>query len=224
MRYTWLLWDAFAVLILVLMVGGCARKGLIRTLVSLFGYLLAGIAAGILSTPVAKFLYDNLVKDILKMLITQQIDAKMTEGVAAIGELLSGVPESLLRMIQGQDLSQLLFDGDTSAFAEKIVQEALQEPVLAILRSLCFFLLFSVALMIVRHFSRMLTGLYRIPVLGSVNTFLGGVVGALEGLFIIFLISVAMKAVIIFTGGELGWLNESVLDATYIFRFFYSFG
>jgi hypothetical protein len=77
-------------------------------------------------------------------------------------------------------------------------------------------------LVVTRCVARLFTGIYRIPVIGAVNTFLGGVVGVLQAVLFLALGSLALRLVISLSGGELVWLNAQVMDETYIWRVFYS--
>ena len=96
-------------------------------------------------------------------------------------------------------------------------------PVLYILlQGLLFLLLFAACMVLVHCLAKVLRGVERLPVIGTVNGLLGGVMGALEALVVLFVAAVAVRLLLDATGG-FSWLNASIIDETYLFRHFYYF-
>ena len=220
-QYTWLFWDVGAVLILVYLVYQAAARGLVRTVISFLGYFIAAGAAGIFSAPVAHWLYNRFVRDMLVTMLQGRVEGLLAQGTQAMGSLAELLPAALRLIALPEGGVQMpAASTDSAQLVQEMIHSLLERPVISILRALSFFVLFSVILFVVRRIAKLFTGLHRVPVIGTVNTFLGGVIGALQGIVALYLLAVAVNLVIVLTGNRLGWLNASVMEATYLLRFF----
>lgn len=90
-----------------------------------------------------------------------------------------------------------------------------------IIRSIVFALIFaivSVAIGIAANTSKLLE---KIPVIGKVNSLLGGIAGACQGLVIVFMVCLATRLAVSLCGGNAILFNQSVIDSTFLFKIFY---
>jgi uncharacterized membrane protein required for colicin V production len=222
-NYFWLLWDIAAAVIIFLCIRHCARQGLVRTVISFLAYFIAAAAARIFSPTVAELLYDHVVKDAMTLFVSRELGDTLASGQELVAQVLESIPAILRQYAPA--LAELEEAGyaslETSQLAQSLVETALKDPVMMMLSGLAFLLIFALALIITRLIARMFTNLYKVPVIGPINTFFGGVVGALQAVLFLVLGSLALRLVISLTGGELLWLNDRVMDATYIWRVFY---
>lgn len=221
-EYIWIVWDLAAVAILVYFIGAGASRGLVRTVVSLAGYVAALVVARLGSPILAQFLYDHVVHDAIRIVLEGRLEELLAGGAAA-GELVEAIPEGL-RRIMGDGVSGIAGDAartEAGRLIEAIIDEALREPVLAILQGFLFLLLFTLTLLVVRRVSRLFGGINRIPLVGTFNTLLGGVLGVAQAALALAILSLALQLIILFTGGWF-WLNPQVMDDTFILRVFYS--
>lgn len=222
--YVWLLWDLAAVVLIIASIHSCARRGLIRTLLSFLGYFIAAFVAKELSPQVAGFLYGNVVEEALVRAADREMGALLTAGKDMAVAALESFPRLLRQYLP---LPVELEMGPYAAMeqrelVEALVDAALREPVLLMLQSVAFFAVFSVVLMVVRLLSRFFNGVNRLPLIGPLNSFLGGVVGLLQAVVFLLVGAFALELVIMFTGDSLFWLNRTVMDQTYIWRVFYT--
>jgi uncharacterized membrane protein required for colicin V production len=223
-NYFWLLWDCVAAIIIFLCIRHCARQGLVRTILSLLAYFIAAAAARILSPLAAQFLYDHFVKDAMILFVGQELGDALASGQELVGQVLESLPAILrqyapaLADLEGIGYASL----ETTQLVDSLVDTVLKDPVMMLLRGLAFLLIFGLALIATLLIARLFTGLYKVPVIGTINTFFGGVVGALQAVLFLVLGSLALRLAISLTGGELIWLNARVMDETYIWRVFYS--
>jgi uncharacterized membrane protein required for colicin V production len=222
-NYFWLLWDIVAAVIIFLCIRHCARQGLVRTLLSLLAYFIAAAAARVLSPLAAEFLYDYVVKDAMILFVSRELGDTLASGQELVGQVLESFPV-ILRQYAPQ-LAELEGIGyasmEAAQLVDSLVEAVLKDPVMMILQSLLFLLIFTLVLLVTHGVARLFTGIYRIPVIGAINTFLGGVVGVLQAVLFLVIGSLALRLVISLSGGELLWLNDRVIDATYIWRVFY---
>lgn len=225
LAYAWIIWDLLAVGVLVYFVNRCATDGLARTLVRFLGFVIAAVLAGTLSPWLTDILYRYVVRDVLELVLTHQIESVIAEGATAAAGVADLIPRAFLRIMQdsGQELVGHFYDGDAGTLAAVLVDGALKDPVLTIVRGISFFILFSLALFLVRRLSYLFSGINHLPLVGTLNTFLGGVVGVFEGVLVLYLSAVLLQVVMLASGNTITWLNERMLDATLFYRIFFSF-
>lgn len=223
LTWTWLIWDVFCLLLLGLLIWECARKGFLRKIMSFLGALLSAVAAGFFSAPVAAWLYGAVVRDAIAAVVSRRVAEVVEEGLAAGGDWLSSVPGWMLGMVpEGTALPQApQAVAEVAPIVEQLIDSALAEPVLMLLRGLCFFFLFAVFMVLARYLARLLGFVNNIPLVGSLNTVLGGVLGIGEALVVLYLLAVIAQLYIASSGGGNDYINPRVLSDGYLFSFFY---
>lgn len=224
-QYIWVLWDLAAVAVLALLVWGGAARGFVRTVIRVAGYAGALVVAKIGSPVLAQALYEHVVRDALRVVLTGRLEDLVAGGGVQAGEIVEQIPGGLRRIMTadaGAIANKALEAADTE-IVEMLIDAALREPVLSILQGIIFLLLFTVVMMLVRNLTYWTGGVNRLPLLGTANMLLGGVVGVLQGALALVVVALSAQLLILFTGGGYFWMNPSVIDDTYIFRVFYNF-
>jgi uncharacterized membrane protein required for colicin V production len=214
--YIWLLWDILAVVIFALFAFVGAERGLVRTLISFGGYIIAALLADLLSPILSVALYEGVVKDAIRLVILDRMGDSS-------GNVASAIPEGLARLMKDGSTADIgsALGPEVNGIVEELIDAALREPVISILNSLCFILIFTVALLLTRHLSRLFRGMYRVPLLGTADTLFGGLAGIFEAAVVLVVVSLVFRVLIGVSGGW-DWLNDGVMDDTYIWRIFWN--
>ena len=63
----------------------------------------------------------------------------------------------------------------------------------------------------------------KIPLVGGLNQFLGGVFGLLQGVLSLFVIVIVVHLIVSATGNSLIFLNEMTISKSYVFSYVYNF-
>jgi uncharacterized membrane protein required for colicin V production len=220
MGYTWLIFDLIALVLIILMIRYSASRGFLRTVLGFLGAVLSAVAANALSLPAARFLYNAIVRDILRAVISRRVESAFEEGLPG-GDWLSALPDWAARMLPpGAEAAAPDITGNIMPIIEQLLDSMLAEPVTTLLRGACFFVFFAVFMRTVRYIAK-LTGLIdRIPMVGSFNTWLGGILGVGQALIILYLLALVTNVYITATGGG-EYINAENLSDGYIFGFFY---
>lgn len=206
----------------------CARKGFVGTVVGFAGYAVALFGARQLSGPASVYAYDNFAHSY----IAGQIETRLLElgldqqllDFQGIGQLMGSMPKWMTFAFSSAGLNPDALDIPQSGdVAEQLADMIFKAPVLAVINSLFFFIFFSVLVYFVRRASGALRGVNRLPLVGTVNCALGGLIGVLEWAIFAYIAALLLKLVIEFTGGSLAWLNYGVFRDTYIIRIFFDF-
>jgi len=220
MNFDWIIVDLIALAIIILVVAIAAWRGFFRTAVGLLGVIFAALAAAALATPAAKFLYAAVVRDLLRVTISRRIESTFAEGVPG-ANWFSALPGWAFRLMPPQagaeppDIS-----GNIMAVVEQLIDSTLGPPILLLLRGASFFVLFAVFMLLSFFLSRLTWVINRIPMVGPLNVWLGGVLGVGQALIILWLLALLAQIYIAITGGG-RYINADTLSDGYLFGVFY---
>ena len=223
MQSTWLIWDLAALIVIVLCVCVGAKKGFVRMVISFFSYILAAIVANILSTPAAKWIYENIVGDFVKGVLTGSLRQAMVRH-GTIEEFIEHVPLWLripVSHVPEESMTQIDFSQNAAIVIDVFVDTALGDTIIWLLSCFVFLVLFALLSFIINQIAKMFTFVDRIPLVGTLNTVLGGCAGGAEAVIILLAVAVLAHLIIVFSGGVLSWVNPEIMDKSFLFRFFY---
>ncbi len=71
-----------------------------------------------------------------------------------------------------------------------------------------------------RTVARCFTGLRHVPIVGPLNSVLGGCVGAIEGVLYLYLIVAVVSLILALSGDSIPYLNRQTLENTWFLRLF----
>lgn len=225
----WILWDLLALFIIVWNIYRCAKKGFLRTVVAVICYAAAAILAKVLSPAIAVWLYNNYIGEIVRGVVFESVEQSLQQGANAAGNLIVALP-GWLQMAAGPylpdknvEIPAIQLDNTTKQIIGGVVDSALIQPITWLMTAVLFLFLFSLMAVLVRMIARLFDGINKLPVVGTVNTILGGIIGVLQGAVVLLVVSAVLNLLIFFTSNTLWWMNESVLDSTYILWAFQRF-
>jgi len=232
MSVTVLVLEGIVAVVFLIAVVTCYKRGLLSSIISLFGYVIACIGAYIGSKALAEtvyrlFIHERLILKVKEALVNAVPGALVEDYTAAAefsGEKLLGVlPESLRKFAakwaEGFSLSEHL-SGDLMSTSEGIVETAIYPVILMLLEAMLFFLLFIALLIVVKIAVKFFTVTNKIPVIGGINALLGAVVGAVEAVVIMLLLTTFLKTLFA-AGMEISFLTEADIEKTTLFSAFY---
>ena len=84
--------------------------------------------------------------------------------------------------------------------------------------------LFTVLMLLVNTIAGLLKSVNFLPVIGSLNEILGGVLGAAQGLLYVFVFASLLWFIVSATGDGMGIISNSEIEKTFLFRWFYLAG
>lgn len=221
----WILWDLGAIILLVYCIHSGAKKGFLRSALSALAYVIAAITASILSPKIAEWGYLSFVQQRLHQAVTQAVDSAFAGGAQSITDVVQSLPSWLQGFVSpyvagGQSVSAELEESAKSSIL-LAVEAAVREPVTWLINMLVFIILFLLVAFAVRQISKLFRGVNRIPLLGTANMFLGGVLGVVQSAALLLLISVILSFLVTVTAGQYWWLTDQVLRSTYILGVIY---
>lgn len=219
--YIWIFWDLLAVGIFFHCVRKCARNGFVSTIIGFLIYIVAAYVAAKTYLLLADFIYENVVRDAVQHVLVRSFD-DMINGIGSAQNPFQAIPAAL-RILIGFKSGEVasITSTDASDMAGQVIDMALKNPMTSILHGAGFLLIFTLVAYVMRYIARLFTGINRVPVIGTLNTVAGGIVGVLEGLLKLFISGFILRILISVSGEVWWWLNSGVIQNTYIWRLFY---
>ena len=217
--------NIFDILLLVLLAVVTLRymqKGFLAGLIQFLGNLLGLVGAALLSPRVADWIFATFFKGGLTTQIQTTISQQGTVDLAALVDKYAGFLPDAMEQSLVQSATDLM-NSDAPDLAHSLVTELIQPLVTPLITVVVFFVCFAVCKMLVSFLAAVLTNLNRVPLVGSVNQFFGFFMGLLAGAMDVFLVVCGVWAVVVITGNNLSWLNQTVLQDSVAFSLFSSF-
>lgn len=222
-----LILDLVTLVVLYIFVRIGSKHGFARTAIRFVGFFAAVALASLISSAAVDYLYDGMLRrqliDVIDQSVREMSDPSLI--TAQISSAIDGMPTlftNVLRFDAG-DLSARLSTvvGESAETVAMTVVDGFVGPVVtALIKGFAFFVTFIVALFIVQLLSRVFGLVNDIPVLGPVNTFLGGIIGGLNGVLCLCVFMAAVSLLNAATNNGLPWLTVDNISATYLLKLF----
>lgn len=274
-------------LLIIALIIGCAvagsRKGAVRMLITLVGYVLAVMAAVFVSNVASEYVYDNLVKPSVISVLESKAASLEEEYLSSdkINQIFeeNGVDltdEQLSAFKDNSELYRDLLDNDkiseglnnlfkeyceslTTAFdgivPEEIIKEAeryleennmetermltlitrekesmikiieneiIRPVMMKTVKLVLFGITFAVVMIIVSVVSYIAKVIRKIPVVNSADSFLGIMLGLIQGMLYTAVINFGVNVFIKFTSDANEFLNTTIISETYVFGLLYN--
>ena len=226
--------DLILVGIIALCVKKGAKDGFAKTLVGFFAFAIAIVLAGVLCAPAANLVYDKA----LKTPIEETVYGAVTENF--VGGELSGTADEITQFInEGIDkLPALIKDltgieekkdavlatvnelksADVREITDEIVAKYVGPVIIRILSIFVFIILFVVLLIVCKLLSKGLKLVNKLPLIGKLNAFLGGVLGVLQGAIIALIVAWVLVAVTSDGGSLFGFIKAEVIESSLLLK------
>lgn len=215
---------AVAACVVIAVVAG-VKRGFIKSVIGLVGLIAAVVLAAMLTGPLAQTIYVSAFEAPLTEAVEAAV-ANATENVAStLTEQVENVTAGLPEVLQALLLTDTSF-GETAG--EAVPSEQLTAVFMEILEPLCvtavqivvFLLLFILLLIAVKLLGGVVDKVFSsLPVIKQANGLLGGVVGAAQGLLLVFVLCFALELYMTFAGAE-AFITREQLSQTFLVKHF----
>lgn len=225
------IYDIIAVIIGLIIIFNAFHSGFLRSVVLAAGYLCSIVAAVFFSKMITAFLYKSFFRgwviDYLEKLFSDissslPIDEMTSKAISQLPDFLTGVA---VAFFHGEDKMSGIISGGIDNLSDTlpaVIADNIIAPIIYLLvQSLLCILLFIICVWIVKTIAKIFKNFYAIPVLGSINCFLGGVLGILQAGIVLYLIGVALFAIFSLGWGTDLFFNDATVRQGYLFKYFY---
>lgn len=214
-----IVFDLVMLALLLVVAFAYARRGFAAGLVQFVGNLASLIGALMLSHQASPLLFEKFFQNGFVTSIQNTLTAEGTVNIQSTIEKYAGfLPESIKESLTASAAG--LLDSGAPDMAVKLVDEVIAPLLTPIIAIVLFFVAFALCRLLVGLLVAVLTNVNRIPVMGSVNRFFGFLMGLLAGVVDLYLVLCAVWAVIVITGGSIGFLNDQALAGSITYSLF----
>lgn len=199
------------------------KKGFAKIALNLVATVLSYIAAYVLGRPTAEFLYDKVIRTMIENSLERKIEKSPAGDVITQAKgLIESLPQGLMKLADkiGFNTSAALESVDSANISAKGISAAITDSVLkpmviVLLTVICSIVIFIVASIIFGIIARLINKVFKMPVVKNVNRFLGGVVGIVQGIILLFVVC----SLFYFFGGVFGGKMAEYIDNSLIIKF-----
>lgn len=183
--------DLILVAVVLVIVYVSIRNGFFKTLFNLMAYVLAVVAAKVVSPIFAKATFDRFIRSGAEEYLSESLSDITVEQLPEKAELvIDSVPDKLRGLLEIIGLNEEKISeqiGSVELESQDIVTSVIDnvvEPIgTAIMQFLIFIILGIIFLIVAKIIVRLLDGVIKkLPVLKGVNSILGGALGIIRGL------------------------------------------
>jgi len=187
----------FGIFVLFVAVG--VFRGFLRSAIHFLGSIIAACLSAALGGAAAQWLFDSFFRGALVGRVQESLNSLGTsDALSSIDNLLASLPDFIVRALEDAGVTSSSISGgitDGSAMAAESVVALLAPTFVSFLKVLAVIVIFALLMVIVRILAEVLSKVLHLPVLGILDSILGGVCGFLMALVLVW---VALAAVQVF--------------------------
>ena len=217
------LFDILCTVVWLVLAVRYARKGFLASVVQLTGSLISLFGARAFSGWAAGQVFERFLAGSFRDQIAANIAAGGAVSLDGIAQRYAGfLPESFRASIVAaceRSINAVLAD-NAVVLADTIVEKVLQPLLTPVIMLVLFFVFYAVLRLLVSMLVTVLGLVNRLPVIGTVNRWLGWVTGCVASTMDIYLVLCVVWAVIVITGGNLTVLNDTVMSSSLYYKAF----
>lgn len=196
--------DILIVALVFVIVGAAVKKGFVSTLIETFSFLISAFAASKLSPIVSGWAYDAFIRDTVE----KNFNAALSEAASGMSmqakaeELLSNIPEGMIKLAEltGFNTENLIYSVSAQAatndqLVQNLIDSVVYNVVIAVSQAVVFILLFIVFIIALGFISKLFKKVNKIPLIGKVNEILGGILGIIKAVIVVFVVCTVLYIV-----------------------------
>lgn len=225
-KYIFLIYDIISIAAVSLLIWIGAKNGFANAIIQAGGLILSVVASLALGKILSSLIYTTLVQPGVISAVRESVgNAVDTESVInGLSEAVNSMPWMARKIFDFSAAEKALsennfIDAESAAIAvESTVIRPVVEP---IINTLIFLITIIILVVIVETLAKSSKGVNKIPVVGILNSILGGFTGFVAGMIVILIVAGCVGLYIKLKGENI-YLNEEVISKTYIFRYIYN--
>ena len=218
--------DVILVLIVLFVAWRSAKRGFVRTLIEMVGYVLAIVLAFSMASFLSKQIYESFVRPSIVKTIEANLGDFNGDNLSKVfNNIKNNIPSYMLTAagynseIESKIADEIVNSKSNTSKAAADITDQLAKPAMTyILNIILIFILFFLFMLVVRFLAKVLNSLFNVPVLGTVNTLLGGILGIFKGVIIALLLC-ALITISIKLFGENWFITDKIVNNTYLYKY-----
>ena len=172
-------------------------RGFIRSAIHFLGSIIAACLSAVLGGMAAQWLFDSMFRGALVERVQESLNMLGTsDALSSVDNLLASLPDFIVRALQDAGVTASSISGSivsgSGAAAERIA-DLLAPTFVGFLKVLAVIVIFALLMVVVRILAEVLSHVLRLPVLGQLDSILGGVCGFLLALVLVWVMLAAAQ-------------------------------
>lgn len=220
--------DAVLIVICLLLVAVSVKRGFVRTILSLVSSVAAVLLSVVFTPGVASFIYDKFMLSSITNGIYDTVKSLAgSEGAEGVLGLFENKPQALTELLDRYNVSDETVSGIIGSAEGGQIDirgacEQIASPIASTISNvIAFVICFIVALIVLKIAIAIIDGIFKFPILNTVNKAAGLLLGFALAVVVIFIYSEAASHLVTSLGAVSPDLfGENVIDDTVIVKFF----
>ncbi len=217
--------DIILVLLLAIFLYDGFKRGAVKSLIDIVGYVVVLTLTSWLAGIVADAVFTTFVWPHVLSEINQALQSSAgSDPASQVTTLLNSLPSFVSNTLKFYGVTQEYLISAAQSSSNNIAEDIMKSisPVfINLIKTVAFSTLLVVLTSIFKVFSRTLNRVFNLPILKQINKLLGLVCGALKCVIIIFITCYIIQIVIPMMSNTPEILSQSSIDSTIIFKNIY---
>lgn len=190
--------DLIVIAIILIFVFLGRKKGFVKSVIEVAGFIAAIYLAMTLSAPLADFTYDNFVEPTVFNSINKTVENFAESTTQTINEQ---VFESLPGFVKNKiDISNINILGYNN-IASEICSNVVKPISLPFIKGVFTLILFIILSFVTKILAKLINKLFSFRLIGKLNSVLGGVIGVFKGIIFAVIFIILVNIIVSLTGG-----------------------
>lgn len=208
--------DLIVVLIILVSAVLAAKKGFVRTLIELVGFLLAVVISVSLSSYIADAVYSDYVKPNVVEAVFETIENKSENALESMPAFVLGIAEKagLDDDSVHKELSETADDA-----AARIADTAVKPIAVSLVKCISMIIIMLILIIAVKFAARFINSFFKGIIFGTANKALGAVLGVAKGTVYAIVFCLISSFIVAFFGVDFLFLTEESISGSIFCEF-----
>ncbi len=222
--------DGIIVLIILFFVFLSAKKGFVRTLIEVAGFVAAIVIAFTISSPIANATYDKLIQPSVVKTVQNVANDGISDATSAVDAVWVKMPafitESRFFNLSKESITTTVQDrsaNDSIQLAQNISDSFVKPVATKLISVFLSVILVIILLFFVKFLAKFINKLFTFSVVGTINKTLGGILGIVKGTAVAIIFCLVISLILSFTKNGFLIFTYDAINSSYIFKFFMGF-
>ncbi len=223
----WIILDLIVVALIAIIALISAKKGFVRTIVEIVGFIVVILMANNVSPILSNATYDKfvqpaIVNSIEEIHIEDQLPENSKNKISSenIPPFVSSILGDNLKLENFvNSINENINNGVTEAVTK--ASENIIKPIVTEILTLVYTLIIvTILLVVVKFVAKLINKLFSFSLIGKANKILGAILGIIKGVAVAVIICSIISLIFSLTPISIGFLNKATIESTILFKLF----
>lgn len=223
--------DLIAILVIAVYIWRSYTVGFVRSLILFLGKIASLIVSYYFGKILALGAYTMFIASKIEEIAVSVATKISTETAPAyvLDTILEQIPESIeettLSFLGGRENAVSFITEQMSGTytpINELVTNVLKSLSIFLLQAVFCTILFIICMFIVNIVAKIVGAVFKLPIVGPINSILGGVLGLLQAIIILSIVGFIVNAGVMYLADDTSTINDSLMQSTFVFKHFYN--